>query len=155
MAMIAKIGAAIVGAVGVASLALADDAACTYEGVKYSDGSSTCQSGTEFRCDDGSWESLDTPCPGKGPAGRSCEFKGTTFSSGAASCQAGTQYKCDAGSWRSLGVACPERAGDAPLGLRTCRLEGSTVSHSSTVCKSGVMYTCDDGEWRNLGTPCR
>lgn len=153
------IGVAVIAALGFAGVASAGT--CAYEGVTYSHGSTTCQSGSQFRCDEGEWESIGIACPPKEVMKSSCEFKGTTFSSGAASCQSGTQYKCEAGSWKSLGVACPPDqavvpprvpAGDAP---RTCMLDGSTVGHSSTVCKSGVTYLCENGEWRNLGTPCK
>ena len=154
MNMMAKIGVAVLGTVGIATLALADT--CSYQGVKYSEGSTTCQAGTQFKCDDGSWESLGVACPGKEPSAKNCEYKGTTFSPGAASCQAGTQYKCTDGSWASLGVACAPPAGDAPvLAPRTCMMDGSTVSSGSTICKTGVMFACENGEWRNIGTPCR
>jgi hypothetical protein len=35
---------------------------CTYNGQTYSHGSVVCQSGTEYRCNDGSWDSLGTSC---------------------------------------------------------------------------------------------
>jgi hypothetical protein len=131
---------------------------CRYGGSNYSHGSTACQSGTQFRCDDGEWISMSIACPEK--QAKSCSFDGSNFSSGSASCQAGTQYRCTDGEWRSLGVACS--AGDAPRIVvpvppapRTCMLDGTTVASSSTVCKTGTTYLCDDGEWRNLGTPCK
>lgn len=35
---------------------------CEYAGNSYSDGAVICQNGTEYRCNDGSWEILGTPC---------------------------------------------------------------------------------------------
>ena len=35
---------------------------CTYDGKEYSDGSVVCQSGKEYRCNDGTWDSLGTSC---------------------------------------------------------------------------------------------
>ena len=35
---------------------------CTYNNVEYSDGAVVCQSGTEYRCNDGEWDSLGTQC---------------------------------------------------------------------------------------------
>lgn len=137
--------------------ALARDG-CRYESVAYSDGATVCQSGTQYRCDDGEWQSLAVNCKG-GTAASSCEYQGTSYSMGSTSCQAGTQYRCNEGTWKSLSVACggsAPLAGDAPpQPPRTCMLDGTTVASASTVCKQGVTYLCNDGDWRNLGTPCR
>jgi hypothetical protein len=147
---------------GVASALLAGVAAagdgCRYSGIAYSHGATVCQAGTEYRCDDGEWQSLAAPCK-SGGASSTCEYDGTTYSAGATSCQSGTQYRCANGSWTSLAVACgvgvaPPAAG-APGPPRTCMLEGTTVASASTVCKEGVTFLCNDGDWRNLGTPCR
>jgi len=35
---------------------------CTYDGKEYSDGSVVCQSGKEYRCNDGTWDSLGSSC---------------------------------------------------------------------------------------------
>jgi hypothetical protein len=35
---------------------------CTYNGQSYSDGSVTCQGGYEYKCNGGSWDSLNTTC---------------------------------------------------------------------------------------------
>ena len=148
---------AFAAAIGLAAVAQASDS-CKYQGASFSDGATTCQAGTQFRCDDGDWKSLAVACPSKEEP--RCDFNGSSFSAGSASCQSGVQYRCDGGSWKSLNVACsPDQIAAPrvapPQPLRTCMLEGSTVSHASTVCKSGTMYECDDGDWRNLGTPCK
>jgi hypothetical protein len=147
---------------GVASAALASSAGaadtCRYGGTAYSHGSTVCQSGTQYRCDDGEWQSLAVQCKGDGTA-PSCDYQGTSYSAGSTSCQTGTQYRCTDGSWKSLAVACggsaPVANGVAPGPPRTCMLEGTTVASASTVCKEGVTMLCNDGDWRNLGTPCR
>lgn len=159
MKTFARMAVAVAATVGVATTAWSEDG-CRYDGVAYSDGATVCQSGTQFRCADGGWESLAVACPVKNSAAKECEFGGKSYSSGAASCQSGSQYRCDAGSWMNLGIACaPDQIAAPrvapPSSLRNCMLDGSTVSHSSTVCKTGVMYACDDGDWRNLGTPCK
>lgn len=35
---------------------------CVYEGKEYSDGAVTCQNGKEYRCNDGTWDSLGSSC---------------------------------------------------------------------------------------------
>jgi hypothetical protein len=152
-----KIGMGAALALGLAAPVVASDS-CQYQGTKYSEGSTTCQSGSQYRCDDGEWKSLGVGCPAKET--KACDFEGSAFSSGTTSCQAGVKYRCEDGNWRSLETACAADQGTMPHvvaapGARTCMLEGSTVSNASTVCKSGTMYVCDDGDWRNLGTPCR
>ena len=131
---------------------------CFYRNTMYSDGAAACQSGTEFRCDDGEWRSKGKTCATEEPhPSRSRQFEGISFSTGSASCQAGSQFRCEDGAWRSLGVSCP--IGDSPIRVipsgRTCMFDGATVSNGSTVCRSGTTYLCSDGEWTNLGTLCR
>jgi hypothetical protein len=149
------LGAALT--VGTATIALAKNDSCNYQGTVYSHGAAVCQAGTQFRCDDGDWKSLAVAC--SSPEGKACDFNGSTYESGSTSCQGGTQYRCDSGLWKNIGGLCSPDQIAAPRvinpGGRTCMLDGSTVSSKSTVCKSGVMYACDDGDWRNLGMPCR
>lgn len=141
-----------------AGAAQADDK-CSFGGTDYSHGATVCQSGTQYRCDDGEWQSLAVQCkPDNAPP--TCEYLGTPYSPGSTSCQSGSQYRCDGGTWTSLSIACPAPAAmpkaiDVPRGTRTCMIEGSTVGSASTVCKAGSTHLCDDGEWRNLGTPCQ
>jgi hypothetical protein len=144
---------------GCAGRAAAGDG-CTYKGRSYSDGAAACQSGTQYRCDDGDWKSLKIACGDEHPerlSMRACELGGITYSSGSASCQAGTQHRCEDGVWQSLGTACV--VGDAPIravpGLRTCMFNDATVASNSTICKSGSTFLCSDGNWINLGTACR
>lgn len=156
-----KVKAILVAGLVPAMLATAAfaDTSCRYNGNSYSHGSSVCQSGTQYRCDDGEWNSLGVTCKGDGGAAN-CDYNGTGFSAGSTSCQSGTQYRCTNGQWTSLSVACganpPSAGGDlAPNPPRTCMLAGTTVASASTVCKEGTTYLCNDGDWRNLGTPCR
>lgn len=131
---------------------------CFFKGTMFSDGAAACQSGSQFRCNDGSWVALGAAC-GDSPIAlsRSCQYSGISFSTGAASCQAGTQFRCEDGTWRSLAMPCS--IGDSPIKVapsgRTCMYEGATVSSSSTLCRSGSTFLCNDGEWINLGTLCR
>ena len=146
------------GAVLIAGPAFGD-ADCKYKGATYSHGSAVCQSGTQYRCNDGQWKGLGIACTENPPVGaKSCAFNGKSYSPGSASCQSGTQYRCDDGAWVSLAVACTgggePAVGMAPVG-RTCMYNGATVATESTICKSGITFRCEDGEWRNLGTTCR
>lgn len=132
---------------------------CRYQGSTYSHGSTACQSGTQYRCDDGEWEGWGTACP-ENPqvADKSCDRNGHSYSPGSTICQSDTQYRCDDGAWRSLALACVDaddvQARGGPAG-RTCIYRGATVSTQSTICKSGITFLCEDGEWRNLGSACR
>ena len=132
---------------------------CFYKGTMYSQGSASCQSGMEYRCDEGEWAASETPCKvGNIVISKSCQYDGISFSTGAASCQSGTQHRCEDGVWRSIGVACTA-AGDSPIKVvpsgKTCMFDGATVASNSTICRSGSTYVCNDGEWINLGTLCR
>ena len=135
------------------------DTDCKYKGASYSHGSAVCQSGSQYRCDDGQWSRLAIACTENLPIGaKSCAFNGAAYSPGSASCQSGTQYRCDDGEWMNLAVACTASgqvaARMAPVG-RTCMYNGATVATESSICKAGITFRCDDGEWRNLGTACQ
>ena len=96
---------------GVQRAAAADD--CLYKGTKYSEGAASCQTGVQFRCEDGEWKSVGVACSdGSVASARNCQFGGVTYPTGSASCQGGNQYRCDDGAWASLGVGCP--AADSP-----------------------------------------
>jgi hypothetical protein len=132
---------------------------CRYKDATYSHGSTACQSGTEYRCDDGQWKGWGAACAENPPvAAKGCDLNGNAYSTGSASCQSGTQYRCDDGAWRNLALGCvgdsdvPARIG--PDG-RTCMYNGATVASQSSICKSGVTFLCEDGEWRNLGSACQ
>jgi hypothetical protein len=131
--------------------------ACFHGGRTYSDGAASCQSGFEYRCNDGEWIALRTSCRATAPEpSRSCRFADISYSTGSASCQAGTQFRCEDGEWRSLGVSCANESEIKALpGGRTCMFGGATVSTNSTICQSGTTFLCTDGEWLNLGTQCR
>jgi hypothetical protein len=91
------------GAVLIAGPAFGD-ADCKYKGATYSHGSAVCQSGSQYRCDDGQWSGLAIACTeSRSPSvvAKSCAFDGNSYSPGSASCQSGTQYRCyDNGRWR-------------------------------------------------------
>ena len=136
---------------------LGDDG-CQYKETRYSHKSLVCQSGSQYRCDDGQWNGSGIACA-EHPlvAAKSCALNGSSYSPGSASCQSGAEHRCDDGMWRSLVVAC--RSGDiearmAPDG-RACSYNGATVATQSTLCKSGITFRCEDREWHNLGTACQ
>jgi hypothetical protein len=138
--------------------ALAAGDRCFYKGAVYSDGGSSCQSGSQFRCDDGEWKAGGTTCTDSPQlASKPCVLGGVAYATGSASCQQGTQQRCEDGAWRILGTTCP--AADAPLKVvpngRTCMFDGATVASNSTICRTGSTYLCSDGEWLNIGTACR
>ena len=133
---------------------------CFYKGTMYSHGAAACQSGREFKCDDGEWQRHgDAVCEEAKTLkpSRTCEFGGVAFATGSASCQEGSQYRCEDGAWHRLGLTCP--VADAPMRVvpsgRTCMFDGATVAHNSTICRGGSTFLCNDGEWTNLGTQCR
>jgi hypothetical protein len=151
-------GALVTATCAVRPAAAADDP-CFYKGTMFSDGATACQSGRQFKCDDGEWKHAgDTVCQDAiANPSKSCEYAGVAYTTGSASCQEGTQYRCEDGSWRRLGMTCP--VADAPTRLvpsgRTCMFDGATVANNSTICRSGSTFLCNDGQWTNLGTQCR
>ncbi len=133
------------------------DDGCKYKDTTYSHASAVCQSGSQYRCDDGEWKGLGIACADHPlVAPKSCGLDGSSYSPGSAKCESGTEYRCDDGVWRSLVVAC--RSGDiearmAPDG-RPCMYNGAMVTTQSTICKSGITFRCEDGGWHNLGSAC-
>lgn len=105
---------------GFAAVATADDK-CAYEGQSYSHGASICQAGTQYRCDDGEWQSQGMPCPGRAAQGaggagdapivpatgaKSCTLGDSTVSSASTVCKSGVTFLCTDGEWQSLGTPC-------------------------------------------------
>ena len=136
----------------------ADQNKCFYKGAMFSHGGTSCQSGTQYKCNDGEWSRTTSGCTEESVAmAKPCQFGGLSYASGVASCQAGAQYRCEDGSWRSLGSTCP--IGDSPVQAandgRTCMYEGATVAHRSAICRAGTTFFCNAGSWVNLGTACR
>ena len=78
---------------------------CRYQDSTYSHGSTTCQSGTQYRCDDGQWKGYGPTCA-PSVAGKGCDLDGNAYSTGSASCQSGIQYRCDDGAWTNVGSIC-------------------------------------------------
>ncbi len=140
------------------------DGGCKYRGATFSHGSTACQSGAQYRCDNGEWnkvgaEGVGIACTEDPPVvAKDCAFNGNSYSPGSASCQSGTQYRCEDGAWTSLAVTCA--GGSEPAvrmvpSERPCMYNGATVATQSTICKSGITFRCEDGEWHNLGTACK
>jgi hypothetical protein len=134
------------------------DDGCKYKETAYSHASAVCQSGSQYRCDDGEWKGLGIACAENlAAAGKACDLNGSSYSPGSASCQSGTQYRCDGGVWKHLVVAC--KSGDIEARMapdaRPCMYSGAPVATQSTICKSGTTFRCEDSGWRNLGTACQ
>jgi len=132
---------------------------CFFKGTMYSHGAASCQSGSQYRCDEGEWTASGMPCKSDTVAvSRTCQHDNIVFSSGAASCQAGTQFRCEDGEWTSLGTTCKVLSSNTvrpTTGGDTCMYQGATVASSSTICKDSSTFLCNNGEWVNLGTLCR
>ena len=85
---------------------------CNFGGIAFSTGSASCQNGTQYRCEDGSWATLGVPCtvgdsPIKVvPTGSTCMFSGATVASGSTICQSSSTFLCNDGSWVNLGTLC-------------------------------------------------
>jgi len=77
------LGAFVVLAASARPAAAADDP-CFYKGTMYSHGATACQSGREFKCDDGEWNRRgDAVCQeGTARPSRTCEFAGVAYATG-------------------------------------------------------------------------
>jgi hypothetical protein len=134
------------------------DDSCQYKETMYSHTSVVCQSGSQYRCDDGQWKGSGIVCAEHAlVTAKSCALNGIAYSPGSAQCESGTEYRCDDGVWKSLVVAC--KSGDiearmAPDG-RPCMDSGAMVVTRFTICKSGITSRCEDGKWHNLGITCQ
>lgn len=83
------------------------DPTCTYGAQGYSMGATVCQSGTQFRCENGAWRNLGVPCGVAPPAAdRTCMYAGATVASGSSICRDGISYRCSDGAWINLQTAC-------------------------------------------------
>jgi hypothetical protein len=89
------------------------EAGCRYNDSTYSHGSTACQSGTQYRCDDGAWRSLAVACTGgsdgaarMAPDERTCMYNGATVATQSTICKSGITFLCEDGEWRNLGSAC-------------------------------------------------
>jgi hypothetical protein len=89
--------------------------ACNYSGQTYSAGSAVCQSGTQYRCDGSTWQSLGIPCTSTAAdapvrdvprSDRSCMIGDATVANGSHICRSGTTYRCDDGAWINTQAAC-------------------------------------------------
>ena len=85
---------------------------CEYAGLSFASGSASCNAGTQYRCVDGRWHSLDLPCTAGStalpvaPRGQSCSYQGSTIASSSTICQSGSTFLCNNGEWINLGTVC-------------------------------------------------
>ncbi|HWP65921.1 MAG TPA: hypothetical protein VNO26_08425 [Candidatus Limnocylindria bacterium] len=86
---------------------------CSYDGITYSTGSASCQGGTQYRCEDGTWRSIDRPCTVMGantvkidPDGDTCLYEGAALATGSTICKTETTFFCNHGQWVNLGPVC-------------------------------------------------
>lgn len=85
---------------------------CEFQSLAFPSGTLTCQAGSEYRCNDGVWNNLRTPCTRTAgdvpiaPIGRSCMFEGATVGSNSTICRSGVTFLCRDGEWMNLGTAC-------------------------------------------------
>src|SRR5262249_45302520 len=92
---------------------------CNYKGTMSSDGAAACQTGAQYRCEDGEWKALGVACRDAAPAppqplaAESCQFGGVSYASGSASCQGGKHYMWDDSTWKSLRESGP--VADLPI----------------------------------------
>jgi len=84
--------------------------ACSYDGQRYADGMSVCQSGTQFECDRGLWRNVGTACDADdsslAPSPRECVVGDASMASGSSICRSGTTFRCRDGQWVNVGTAC-------------------------------------------------
>ena len=91
---------------------MASSRTCEFAGISFSTGAASCQTGTQFRCEDGSWRSLGAPCavgdsPIKlVPSGRTCMFNDATVANNSTICRSGSTFLCSNGDWVNLGTLC-------------------------------------------------
>ena len=84
---------------------------CEFDGESYSPGSASCQSGTQYRCDDGAWTSLALACtagdaPADGARRADLRVQRRDGRDGIHHCKSGVTFRCDDGEWHNLGIAC-------------------------------------------------
>lgn len=84
---------------------------CVHEGRDYSDGGILCQAGTQQRCENGVWRSLDVPCAVTAAGGderttRSCLLGGATLAHDSHICRDGQTMRCTDGTWVDTGKPC-------------------------------------------------
>jgi hypothetical protein len=137
---------------------------CSYNGRAYGGGMMLCQTGTQYRCENGAWRSLGTTCrvAGDAPTGPAifgtnlaCAYNGTSYSDGAARCENGVRFICDDGRWQYVNGGCGDDVSIVTSPTDGCSLGGATLAHGSSICRSGVTFRCTGGSWVNVGTACR
>jgi hypothetical protein len=83
---------------------------CVINGQRYSDGTSVCQSGMQYRCDLGVWRGLGATCAAGGaasvPSSHGCMIGWASVANGSSVCRSGTTFRCSDGNWVNVGTAC-------------------------------------------------
>ena len=126
---------------------------CSYNGETYGDGMTLCQTGTQYRCENGSWRSLGHGCGVA--ADLSCVHDGMSYSDGAARCDNSVRFVCDNGRWQYVNRGCGHDVTAADSPAQSCVFGDATIAHGYSICREGVTFRCSDGAWLNLGTACR
>jgi hypothetical protein len=134
---------------------------CSYQGRSYGTGMSLCQTGTQYRCENGVWRSQGIACRAAGdapaaifPTARSCVYSGTSYSNGAARCLNGVRFVCADGQWQYVNRGCGPDV-SAATSSASCEIGGATLADGSSICRDGVTFRCSAGSWVNVGTACR
>ena len=83
---------------------------CTYGGRSYAEGASVCESGTQYRCESGTWRSFGPTCASDGatlpPWPQDCLLDDARVASGSSICRDGTTFRCVDGHWMNVRTAC-------------------------------------------------
>ena len=83
---------------------------CVYRGQNYSQGESVCESGTQYRCESGTWRSFGPTCASDGatlpPWPQDCLLDDARVASGSSICRDGTTFRCVDGHWMNVRTAC-------------------------------------------------
>jgi hypothetical protein len=124
---------------------------CVYDGRSYSDGMPVCQSGTQYRCENGTWRNEGLGCAEQ--TALPCNAAGVIFGDGVTRCENGTRVLCEHGQWRSLGTICSSGGATLPWPL-SCAVGDATVANGSSICRNGTTFRCADGSWVNVGAAC-
>jgi hypothetical protein len=87
---------------------------CYFRDQTYPAGAATCQSGTQYRCDDSQWRSVGIACQMSNArdfdaptrALRDCNVGDATVANGSGICRDGSTLRCNDGAWIDTRTAC-------------------------------------------------
>ncbi len=132
------------------------DGSCAYNGNNYLNGSNAGQSGTQYHCIDGQWQTLGHRCALQSVVPqRACGYAGQSYASGTINCQEGSQARCDDGAWTALGLCvAADGAVALPSQARTCAYAGVSFQPQSTMCWDRAAFICQEGRWKALQIAC-